>query len=135
MNIFLQIRESSINFWASQPTDQPWSLNGFRGTWAFSDHDLIPGPIREFLVEYYHSRLGEMRRGHIKTIPLEEINELMNRVWEGPGSMSKICTLMYDLRNDRVNSLDYGKTDPLKDYETPTIESDLQEEEVDSEEV
>jgi hypothetical protein len=134
MKISLDHKESSVNYWASQPTDQPHTLNGFKGTWAFSDHELIPGPIREFLIEHYHNRLGELRRGHIKTIPLNEINELMNSVWDGPGSMPKICSMMFELRSNRINSVDYDKVDPLKDYQIPTIESNLVEETVDSKE-
>lgn len=134
MNIVLESNKSAIDFWKSQPTDQPWLLNGFRGTWAFSDHELIPGPIREFLVEYFHDRLGEMRRGHVRTIPLEEINEVMNKVWEGPGSMPKLYALMFEMRNNRVNRADYDKINPLKDYETPTFESDLADNDVDNEE-
>ena len=122
---------TSIDYWKSQPTDKPWTLNGFSGTWAFSDHDLIPEPIREFLLEYFYDRLGEMRKNHIKVVPLNEINDLMNKVWAGPGSMPNLISLMHDLRNSRRTQTNYDTKDPLKGYETPTIESDLGEYTVD----
>lgn len=122
---------TSIDYWASQPIDRPWTLNGFNGTFAYSDHDLIPEPIQEFLLEYFYDRLGEMRKNHIKVVSLNEINDLMNKVWEGPGSMPKIVSLMHEMRNNRRSQTDYDTKDPLKGYETPTIESDLGENVVD----
>ena len=122
---------TSIDYWASQPTDKPWSLNGFNGTFAYSDHDLIPEPIKEFLIEYFYDRLGEMRKGHVKVVPLNEINDLMNKVWDGPGSMPKLVSLMNDMRHSRRSQTDYDTKDPLKGYEIPTIESDLGENVVD----
>lgn len=122
---------SSIDYWSNQPTDQPWLLNGFKGTWAFSDHDLIPEIIREFLLEKFYDRLGETRKGHIKSIPLDEINAAMNEVWEGPGSMRKIITAMFEMRRSRLSNTVYDTKDPLKGYETPTIESDLGDASVD----
>ena len=128
---YVSSKESAVAYWESTPTDQPWLLNGFKGTWAFSDYSLIPEPILEFLHEYYNKRLGELRKNHIKTIKLNEINDLLNEVWEGPGSMSKLVAMTHDIRIARLSSNSDDTTDPLKGYDTPTIESNLGENVVD----
>ena len=63
-------KASSVAYWESTPTDQPWLLNGFNGTFAYSDYSLIPQPILEFLHEHYNKKLGDLRKNHIKTIGL-----------------------------------------------------------------
>ena len=103
------------SYWDRQPTDQPHTLNGFNGTWAFSDHDLIPEGLRNFIFESF----PKVER--FKRIPLEDINTLMNDVWEGPGSMSKIARLTQELRNARLgnvssDSKDLGEVKTIDDY-------------------
>ena len=112
-------------YWNRQPTDQPWLLNGFNGTWAFSDHRRIPQALLEFLLEYYRNRLGDMRKHHIKSIELDEINELMNEIWDGPGSMAKIVSQMYEMRHNRLEDNPIDTKNVMKGYEIPTIESNL----------
>ena len=129
---YVSSKESAVAYWESTPTDQPWLLNGFNGTWAFSDYSLIPQPILEFLHEYYNKRLGELRKNHIKTVKLNEINDLLNDIWDGPGSMSKIVAMTYDMRIARLDVASDDTKDPLKGYDTPTIESNLGENVVDS---
>jgi hypothetical protein len=124
-------RSIALNYWSEQPTDQPWLLNGFKGTWAFSDHSLIPDVILEFLLESFRDRLGELRKGHIKSIPLNEINDLLNEVWEGPGSVIKLVNLTYDMRYNRYSTNTIDAKDVMKGYEIPTIESNLGENVVD----
>ena len=124
-------RSIALNYWSEQPIDKPWLVNGFAGTWAFSDHSLIPDVILEFLLESFRDRLGEMRKGHIKAIPLSEINDLLNKVWEGPGSMPKIVSLTYDMRQNRYKMAPKDIADVFKNYDTPTIESNLGENVVD----
>ena len=68
-------KNSAIRYWESAPTEFPHYLNGFNGTWAISDHSRIPEVILEFLLEHFRSRLGEVRKGHVKAIPLNEIND------------------------------------------------------------
>ena len=124
-------KNSAIRYWSNQPTEQAWSLNGFAGTFAYSDHRLIPEAITEFLLEYYRNRLGEMRKHHIKSIPLEEINELMNEIWDGPGSMAKIVNLMYEIRHNRLEDNPIDTKNVMKGYEIPTFDSNLGENVVD----
>ena len=128
---YVSTKDSAVAYWNSTPTDQPWLLNGFNGTWAFSDYSLIPQPILEFLHEYYSKQLGDMRKNQIKTVSLNEINDLLNSVWKGPGSMSKLIEMMYDMRISRLFTDSDDTKDPLKGYETPTIESNLGENVVD----
>ena len=124
-------RSIALNYWSEQPIDKPWLVNGFAGTWAFSDHSLIPDVILEYLLESFRDRLGEFRKGHVKSIPLNEINDLLNSVWEGPGSVVKLVNLTYDMRSNRFSTISNDAKDPLKGYDTPTIESDLGEKSLD----
>ena len=128
---YQESKASAVAYWESTPTDQPWLLNGFQGTFAYSDYSLIPQPILEFLHEYYNKRLGEVRKNHIKTIDLNEINDLLNDVWDGPGSMPKIAAMTHDIRIARLDVASDDTKDPLKGYDTPTIESNLGENVVD----
>jgi len=112
-------------YWANMPTDDPFSINGFAGTFAFSDHSRIPEPHVEFLLEYFRKQLGETRKGHIKVIPLEDINEVMNEVWDGPGSVIKLVNLTYKLRAQRLSETPDDVKNVLKGYDTPTYESNL----------
>lgn len=88
---------SELEYWERQPTDQPWLLNGFNGTWNFRDHNLIPESLHNFIFEHF-PKVEKFKR-----IPLEDINKIMNDVWEGPGSMTKIVRLkneMFSARQD-----------------------------------
>lgn len=119
-------RNMSVSYWQAQPTDRPWLLNGFSGTWQFSDHTLIPEPIVNFLIDYFWDELPESRKSHYKALSLDKINSCLNEIWEGPGSMVKLVNLQYDLRNARLNEKPGGAKDVLKGYNTPTIESELE---------
>lgn len=110
--------ESSVAFWQAQPTDNPGSVNGFSGTWAISDHSLIPSALQDYIAETFY---GYTR---LTRIPLEDINNALNEVWEGPGSMAKITELVYEKRQARQEGRDDEK-DPLKGYDTPTVDSQL----------
>lgn len=110
--------ESSIAYWETQPTDQPWLVNGFAGTWNITDHKLIPNELCNFLSESFYSYARFTR------IPLEDINNLLNEVWDGPGSMSKIIRLTHEKKQAR-QSLDLDTKDALKGYDTPTVDSNL----------
>jgi hypothetical protein len=102
--------EAKIEFYKKE-IDNPHSVNGFRGTWKFSDHNLIPDVLRGFLQRHY----GVMRLQRIK---LEDINKLLNELWEGPGSLEKILRLENDLYNAgatiKFSPLDIAKS---KKYE------------------
>tara|TARA_B110000503_G_scaffold61012_1_gene96885 strand:+ start:2735 stop:3145 length:411 start_codon:yes stop_codon:yes gene_type:complete len=90
--VFNDTLKSRVEFY-SQPSlvNDPFHPAGFAGTWKFSDHSLIPEVFNGFLQRHF----GVMR---LKRIPLDDINKLMNEVWEGPGSIPKLLNLENDLR-------------------------------------
>ena len=99
----------SLTYWKNQPTDKAHLLNGFKGTWNFSDHNLIPEAIRNFVIEAFP------KFEKFKQIPLEDINKTMNDIWEGPGSMPKLISLTYELRAQRTSkSSSQENLDPVK---------------------
>jgi len=75
------------DYWERQPTDVPYYLNGFNGTWNFTEHKKVPEGLRNFLLEMFP------KAEKFKQIPIEDINVLMNEVWEGPGSMVKLSKM------------------------------------------
>ena len=93
----------AFNYWDNSPTDNPYLLNGFNGQFKFNDHSLIPQELSEFFHEYYRNKLKEGRsRRHIEQIELDELNTLINKLWDGPGSMSKIVRMKYKLKANRL---------------------------------
>lgn len=84
--------EEKIDFYnRPQFVNDPFHPAGFKGTWAFSDHSKIPDVFHEFLQRYY----GVYR---IRRVPIDQINKLLNELWEGPGSLEKIFRMQDDLR-------------------------------------
>lgn len=81
--------ESKVAFY-QKDIDNPFTVNGFKGTWQFSDHSLIPDTLVGFLLRSFGV-------GRLKRIPLEDINKLMNEIWEGPGSLEKVFRLQYEM--------------------------------------
>ena len=73
--------------------DDPYHPAGFTGTFAFSSHRRIPEVFHAFLQRHF----GQYR---IRRVPIEDINAIMNELWEGPGSLEKI----FRLENDMYNS-------------------------------
>ena len=102
--------EAKIAFY-EKDIDNRFSVNGFQGTWAFSDHSLIPSVFNGFLQRHF----GVMR---LKRVKLEEINALLNELWEGPGSLAKILRMENELYKAgapiKFTSLDIAK---IKKYE------------------
>ena len=84
--------ESKIEFY-NQPrfVDDPFHPAGFKGTWNFSDHNLIPEIFHGFLQRHF-------RQYKIRRIPLHQINDILNELWEGPGSLEKIFKLEEEMR-------------------------------------
>ena len=108
--------ETKISFY-KRDIDNPMSVNGFRGTWQFSDHRLIPDVFRGFLQRHY----GVMRLQRIK---IEDINVLLNELWEGPGSLEKIFRMENELYNAGTNI----KFSPLDIAKTKKFEEDDEKE-------
>ena len=99
----------SVEYWANQPTDKPHLLNGFKGTFAITDHNLVAEELREYAMECF----PKVER--FKRIPLEDINRVLNEIWEGPGSMPKLVQRTLDLRTARRSrSVETIKMDEVK---------------------
>lgn len=96
-------------------SDNPFTVNGFKGTWAISDHDLIPSSLNNFIRECFPN----IER--FKKIPLEDINRVLNEAWEGPGSLPKLEALAREMRDRRLAE---GRTrkDPLGGEPVKTID-------------
>ena len=105
-NFLIPEAEHRNAYWAKQPINDPGTLNGFKGTFAFSEHSRIPQGIVEFLLEHFHKKCfktaNSWKKNHIEAIELDEINELMNEIWDGPGSMTKVSDLTNEMRLVRL---------------------------------
>lgn len=110
--------ELSAKYWETVPTDNPNTINGFAGTFNFSDHSLIPQALLDFISERFYKVVRFSR------IPLEDINNALNEVWEGPGSMPKLIRMTSDMREARRENIEVD-TKALDKYEVPTIDDDL----------
>lgn len=83
------IYERKIEFYDKQ-VNIPNSVNSFNGRFDFRDHDNIPEVFHEFLIRYFaESRLHRLS--------LMKINELLNSIWQGPGSLKLIFMLQKEL--------------------------------------
>jgi len=102
------------SYWDKQPTDKPGLLNSFSGTWKISDNRLLPEALRAFVREMYPDYYK------FSDIPVDKINQVLNKHWEGPGSMSKIARMTCLLAQRRTSAL----TDDNNhgDYNNKTIE-------------
>lgn len=85
----LMIIENKVNFY-EKDVDNPYSVNGFKGTWNISKHAGIPDVLLGFLQRHF----GLMRLSRVK---MEEINKVLNDTWEGPGSLKKLFMLEYEM--------------------------------------
>jgi len=92
MNIFEIALEDKIKFYNDPKIIEcPHAVNGFKGTWNFSDHSLIPDIFKMFIMRSF-------KVNRINRISLEKINALMNKEWEGPGSLEKILRKEFEMR-------------------------------------
>lgn len=105
--------DSRIEFY-KKDIDTPWLVNGFRGTWQFSDHSLIPSILHGFLTRYFGI-------AKLKRVPLNEINKIMNEVWEGPGSLEKLFRLEAEMiaagQTIKFDSRDFEKAKEKEEVE------------------
>mgnify|MGYP001086316050 FL=1 len=94
---FRNIAIHQVRMAAELPTDNENTVNGFAGEFAFSDHNLVPECLRDFLMESFP------KRDAFRKIPLDDINGLLNAVWQGPGSIAKLK--MYRTQLEETNRL------------------------------
>lgn len=96
MNAFetnaLNALESRIAFYSTPAMlDNPFHPAGFKGTWAITEHKLIPDVLRSYLQRYF----GVMR---LNRVPIADINSQLNSVWTGPGSLEIIFREEYAMQ-------------------------------------
>jgi len=73
-----------VKWWNKQPTDADHTINSFDGKFNFSDHELVPECLRDFV----HEKFPDERA--FAHIPLSDVNETLNSVWGGKGSMARV---------------------------------------------
>jgi len=112
-----QILEQKVAY-ADSTVGVPNTLNSFDGEFAISDHNLIPEQLRMFLM--YSFKTGRLNR-----VPLEDINRLLNEVWEGPGSLGKIFRIAHELGKDvnfSQNDMPRVRPNKLSAEDTPVAD-------------
>ena len=72
--------------------DDPYRLNGFAGTFAITDHRRIPEVLLGFLQHHF----GIYR---LKRVSIDKINEALNEIWEGPGSLEKVLNAELEMKH------------------------------------
>jgi len=110
-------------------SNQLGTLDNFAGTFNISDHSLIAETLQEYLFEKFYDRIESkwIGRGHtLSAISLDEINEELNSVWEGPGSVAKLKEFVKNSRNERLGKVTDDTA--LKGYKTPTVDDELTQE-------
>ena len=130
----LKALETRIEFF-KRDIDNPNSVNGFRGTWNFSDHTLIPETLYGFLTRHF----GQAK---LRRIPLDKIYQVMNELWEGPGSLEKLFRLELEMRQAgkmiKFDARDFAKDkkdeeeeddSPLALFGSVELDIELEEEE------
>lgn len=108
--------ENAIEKWKTRDIDRVGAVNNFSGTWAITDHDLIPEAVRDFLFEAFSVN----RKLH--NVELSEINRVLNENWMGPGSIAVLREKTYKMKRMRHEDLDVDPAKILKDMHVPTIE-------------
>lgn len=116
---YQEILRTGTEFWAAQDTTNPNSINGFAGKFAFESHQAIPSALMNVLAERFYDATRFTR------VELDDINDFLNSVWEGPGSMTKITAITHELRTIRKAGKVVDKDALFKGYVTPTVDSDL----------
>lgn len=98
--------------------DIPHSVNNFDGVWNISDHSLIPPNLVLFI-------LYSFKTGRLTRIPMDSINNLLNEVWKGPGSLADVLRLQHEM-SESVNfsSNDMPRVRALKMFDDSTPVAD-----------
>jgi len=112
-------------------SNQIGTLDSFSGTFNISDHSLISQVLQEYLFEYFYDRIESKWIGKgctLSNISLDEINQELNRVWEGPGSVEKLRNFTKSSRELRLGNI--VDDSALKGYKTPTVDDTLEQEDL-----
>ena len=101
------VHAQQVEYWNNQPTDRPGTLNSFEGPFNIQDLAKIPAQFIPYLTE--RLSLVADTRGRVKnSLTIEKVNDALNEIWDGPGSMTKIINATYERRLARefAESLD-----------------------------
>jgi len=98
-----ELKQKTHTLWAEQPTDFPNTLNAFDGTFAFTEHDLVP----ELIVDLVMSQRNEDK---FDKVPLSAVNAIANGFWEGPGSCARISDVIWDCRIARAHGAKFTES-------------------------
>ena len=88
----------TTEYWEKQDTTQPYLMNGFNGPFKITSHKLIPLPLRNYLAEYFYSY------NKLSRVPMDDINQALNKVWKGPGSMTDLINATNEMKINRLSS-------------------------------
>ena len=108
---------SSREFYERQGTDDPYSLMGFRGTFTFSDHSLVPELIQTYV-------LRKTKYERFRQVPLELVNTLAREIHGGePGVALRILDSLAEMAVERARLLALDATSEKSNY-TPELTID-----------
>ena len=71
------------------------TLDEFDGTFAITDHSLIPGGLHNYLAERFYNAT------RLSRVSLDDVNAALNEVWQGPGSLAHVQEETQRLREQR----------------------------------
>jgi hypothetical protein len=66
--------------------DREFALNSFAGTFAISEHSRIPPELLGVLQMQFQT-------GRLSRVSMEDINQFLNSIWQGPGSLTEVFAL------------------------------------------
>jgi hypothetical protein len=105
------------------------TLDEFAGTFAISDHDRIPEVLVEYLIERFYAKVDNKwlatRKHILSNISLEDINQALNEVWQGPGSLDTVRAYIAETRGARLSEIVDSQPTNKKAVAVPTLDSDL----------
>ena len=75
----ISLLEDTVRRWQDRELDNPYHINGFRGEFAFSSHDVVPETVRNLVMHV-------TRYERFREVPLEEITRIARETHGGePG--------------------------------------------------
>ena len=105
------------------------TLDKFEGTFAIPDHNRIPEVLVEYLTEYFYDKIDSKwlstRKHQLSNISMETINEALNAVWEGPGSVDTIRTYIAQSRGARLAAMIESQPKDKTPVPVSTVDSNL----------
>jgi hypothetical protein len=112
-----------------QDRDREFALNSFAGTFAISEHSRIPPELLGVLQMQFQT-------GRLSRVSMEDINQFLNTIWQGPGSLTEVFALERELsKTANFSQFDLprrGRAHDSEDAPISTVGLDSEEEDDDS---